>query len=374
MKNGNESVVDTVVIGGGQAGLAMGYYLAESGHQFVILDENDRPGQAWRERWDSLRLFTPAKYDGLPGKPFPGDRLAFPTKDEVADYLEGYAGTMGLPVVLGTRVDEVRNDGAGFIISAGERSWQAKNVVLATGGYRIPKTPAFASVLDPSVVQLHSKDYRNPGQLQPGPVLVVGLGNSGAEIALEVSRTHPTSVSGKPGGELPVRHGRAAARFVLPVIRFLGLHVLTLGTPIGRKVAPQFKTTAAPLIRTRTKELRAAGVELVPRVSGVVAGLPVLEDGTSLAVTNVVWCTGYYEDESGIGLPVPADAGNQRGVVAEMPGLYFLGREFQFAAASATLPGVGRDARYLAGVISAETRHSGGSLRGMRHITAGKLE
>ncbi|MFF2841870.1 flavin-containing monooxygenase [Paenarthrobacter sp. NPDC057981] len=366
--------LDTVVIGGGQAGLVMGFYLAQRGHEFVILDENVRTGQSWRDRWDSLRLFTPAKYDGLPGKPFPGDRLAFPSKDDMADYLEGYAESMGLPVVLGTRVDEVKKVGDGFSVSAGDRSWQARNVVVATGGYRSPKRPGFAAGLDPSIVQLHSNDYRNPGQLQPGPVLVVGLGNSGAEIALEVSRTHATSVSGKPGGELPVRHGRAAARFVLPVIRFLGLHVLTLRTPVGRKVAPRFRATAAPLIRTRTKELRAAGVELLSRVSGVAGGLPVLEDGTTTPVTNVVWCTGYHEDAYGMGLPVAADAGHQRGVVDAMPGLYFLGREFQFAAASATLPGVGRDAQYLAEVMGAGSGRFAGTFRGMRHIPASNID
>ncbi|MFC8040830.1 flavin-containing monooxygenase [Paenarthrobacter sp. NPDC057355] len=366
--------LDTVVIGGGQSGLVMGFHLAQRGLRFVILDENTRTGQSWRERWDSLRLFTPAKYDGLPGKPFPGDRLAFPSKDEMAAYLEGYAETLGLPVVLGTRVDKVQKVGEGFVVSAGERSWQARNVVVATGGSRISKRPDFAGGLDPSIRQLHSKDYRNPDQLQPGPVLVVGLGNSGAEIALEVSRTHATAVAGKPGGELPVRHGRAAARFVLPVIRFLGLHVLTLGTPVGRKVAPRFRATATPLIRTRTKELRAAGVELVSRVSGVVEGFPVLDDGTSMAVTNVVWCTGYHEDAYGVELPVSAETGHQRGVVDAMPGLYVLGREFQFSAASATLPGVGKDASYLAEVMGARSGLSAATFRGMRHIPAGHIE
>ncbi|MFJ4026336.1 flavin-containing monooxygenase [Paenarthrobacter sp. NPDC089989] len=344
--------MDTVVVGGGQAGLAMGYYLASQHRNFVILDENPRAGAAWRERWDSLRLFTPAKYDGLPGMLFPGDHLAFPTKDQLADFLEDYSQRFELPLVLGAGVDEVRQAADGFVVVAGERSWHARNVVVATGGHQLPKRPDFAKDLDPGIIQMHSKDYRNAQQLQPGPVLVVGLGNSGAEIALETSRTHPTSVSGKPSGELPVRHGRAGARFFLPVIRFLGLYVLTLNTPIGRKAAPGFKSMAAPLIRTRSKELRAAGVQMVSRVAGVAAGKPVLEDGTTLDVANVVWCTGYREDFSWLKLQDAGSLDHPRGVVESVPGLYFLGQEFQFAAASATLPGVGRDARYLAGVMA----------------------
>jgi putative flavoprotein involved in K+ transport len=205
--------------------------------------------------------------------------------------------------------------------------------------------------LAPSTVQLHSADYRNPGQLRDGPVLVVGLGNSGAEIALEVSRTHPTTVAGKPAGELPVKHGRAAARFALPVVRFLGLHVLNLGTPVGRKAAPAFKAHAAPLIRTKTKDLAAAGVTLAPRVTGVEEGKPVLADGTRMEVANVIWCTGFRDDFSWIA-PDLLDAGalprQHRGVALRTPGLFFLGQEFLYAAASATLPGVGRDALYLA--------------------------
>ncbi|MFJ4207001.1 flavin-containing monooxygenase [Paenarthrobacter sp. NPDC089675] len=365
--------LETVIVGGGQAGLALGHYLASQNRDFVILDENSRTGQSWRGRWDSLRLFTPAKYDGLPGKPFPGDPLAFPTKDQLADYLEAYVREFRLPVVLGARVDEVRQDGDGFLIASGERNWRARNVVIATGGYQVPKRPAFAQELNPAIVQLHSKDYRNPGQLQPGNVLVVGLGNSGAEIALEASRTHPTFVSGKASGELPVRHGRAGARFFLPVIRFLGLYVLTLNTPIGRKAAPGFKAMAAPLIRTRSKELRAAGVQLLPRVAGVTAGCPVLEDGTSLEVSNVIWCTGYQEDYSPLQLERSGLPQHYRGVVESVPGLYFLGQEFQFAAASATLPGIGRDARYLAAAMSARKLGKSSREAGQPQPNAGQL-
>lgn len=353
-ESGSGSVLDTIIVGGGQAGLALGYFLARQGRDFAILDAHQRVGDAWRQRWDSLRVFTPAKYDGLPGLPFPGDRLSFPTKDEVADYLEGYAGRFNLPVQLGVRVDRLWQENGGYAVTANGKRWECTNVVVATGGCQSPRMPDFADQLEPSIVQLHSSGYRNPGQLQPGPVLVVGVGNSGAEIALDVSRTHSTTLAGKPSAELPVRHGRTAARFVLPIVRFLGLRVLTLNTPIGRKAAPSFLGHGAPLIRTKLKDLAAAGVESVPRVSGVRDGKPVLADGRVLEVANVIWCTGFADDFACVEPPVFDDAGRplqHRGVVTQSPGLFFLGQEFLFAAASATLPGVCRDAAYLAGQI-----------------------
>lgn len=357
MSSNQNPEVDTVVVGGGQAGLAVGYWLAKEGRDFLILDQNGRAGDAWRQRWDTLRLFTPAKYDGLPGSPFPGDRLAFPTKDQLADYLEDYVRRFDLPFVPGIRVDEITRDGEAFTVKAADRTWHARNVVIATGGHRIPKRPHFAEELDPAILQLHSQEYKNPGQLQEGPVLVVGLGNSGAEIALEVGSTHPTQLAGKPSAEMPMRHGRTAARFALPVVRFLGLHVLNLNTPIGRKAAPGFKSMAAPLIRTKTKDLVAAGVRLAPRLAGVSAGRPVLADGTGVEAANVIWCTGYHEDYSWVKLPVFDPHGEPRqtrGVAHDVPGVFFIGQEFLFAAASATLPGVGRDARYLARRLTTE--------------------
>lgn len=366
MSSNQNPEVDTVIVGGGQAGLALGYWLAREGRDFLILDQNHRPGDSWRLRWDSLRLFTPAKYDGLPGSPFPGDRLAFPTKDQLADYLEDYVRRFDLPFVPGIRVDEINRAGEAFTIRAGSRIWRARNVVIATGGHRIPKWPQFAGELDPAMLQLHSQDYKNPGQLRDGPVLVVGLGNSGAEIALEVGRTHPTKLAGKPSAEMPMRHGRTAARFALPVVRFLGLYVLNLNTPIGRKAAPGFKSMAAPLIRTKTKDLVAAGVHLAPRLAGVSNGQPVLADGTRVEASNVIWCTGYHEDYSWVKLPVfdlHGEPRQTRGVADDVPGVYFIGQEFLFAAASATLPGVGKDARHLARRLTKERPPTAGRRR-----------
>ena len=187
--------IDTVVVGGGQAGLAVGHHLARQGRPHVILEAADRIGSSWRNRWDGLRLFTPAKFDGLPGMPFPGPRHALPTKDEVAAYLEAYAARFDLPVRTGVLVDEVAQDASdeGWLIRAGDRRWRASQVVLATGAFRAPKVPGFAAELRPEIRQLHASEYRNPAQLRDGLVLVVGASNSGAEIAMTTVREHPTS-------------------------------------------------------------------------------------------------------------------------------------------------------------------------------------
>jgi putative flavoprotein involved in K+ transport len=356
--NGENGSFETVVIGGGQAGLATGYHLAKRDLPFVILDANERIGDAWRKRWDSLRLFTPARYSRLPGMPFPAPSISFPTKDEMADYLAAYAARFDLPVRTGVEVDGLSREGDRFVITSGNRHFEAKRVVVATGAYQVPKIPAFAGELLSSIMQIHSSQYRRPSQLQEGAVLVVGAGNSGAEIAFEVSRTHPTYLSGKPSGQIPVRHGPAAARFFLPLVRFVGHHVLTLRTPIGRKARPTFISHGAPLVRVKLKDLAAAGVEQVPRIVGTQDGRPALQDGRVLDVSNVIWCTGFREVFPWIDLPIFDENErplHERGVVVGEPGLYFVGLTFQYAVSSDVLPGVGRDAEYIAKhIVSSE--------------------
>jgi putative flavoprotein involved in K+ transport len=347
---------DTVVIGGGQAGLTAGYYLQQLDGSFVILDANDRVGDAWRKRWDSLRLFTPAHFSRLPGLRLPAPNWTFATKDELADYLEEYARHFELPVQTGITVDGLAKRGDRFVVSAGDRTYKAANVIVATGAHRIPRVPAFATELDPRIVQLHSSEYRNPSQLQEGEVLVVGAGNSGAEIGRELSHDHVCRIAGKPAGEIPVPHGTRRARVGFRAFRFFGHRVLRADTRIGRKLGPKLLAHGDPLIRTRIKDLAAAGVELVPRVVGVRDGMPELEDGRVVDVANVVWCTGFRNDEFGwIDLPVFDDDGqprHHRGVVESEPGLCFLGLVFQYSYSSDVLPGRGRDARYLAGHIA----------------------
>jgi putative flavoprotein involved in K+ transport len=347
---------DTVIIGGGQAGLTAGYYLAKQDRSFVILDAYERIGDAWRKRWDSLRLFTPACFSGLPGLPLPGPAWSFPTKDELADYLEAYAARFELPVRGGISVDGLSKADGRFIVSAGELRFEAANVIVATGAHQIPKVPPFAPELDPRIVQLHSCEYRSPSQLQEGDVLLVGAGNSGAEIAAELSRSHRCLLAGPKTGEIPVRHGTVPARFGFRVFRFLGHHVLRADTRIGRKLGPKFVSKGDPLIRTKLKDLVAAGVERVPRVVGVRDGLPVLEDDGVLDVANVVWCTGFRTDFRWIDLPVFDDDGqplHYRGVVESEPGLYFLGLVFLYSISSDVLPNRGRDAKYIARHIEA---------------------
>lgn len=206
--------VETVIVGGGQAGLSVGYHLAQRGQPFLILDAHERVGDAWRTRWDSLRLFTPGRYNSLAGMPFPGPVRSFPTKDEVADYLERYAARFELPIETGVRVDRLSKNGERFVLTAGDRQFEADNVVVAMATHQVPWTPPFASDLDPEIAQLHAGEYRNPSQLQEGAVLVVGVGNSGGEIAVEVADSHPTWLAGKESGHVPFRIEGTAARFI----------------------------------------------------------------------------------------------------------------------------------------------------------------
>jgi putative flavoprotein involved in K+ transport len=348
--------IDTIVIGAGQAGLSVGYYLKKQGRSFTILDANQRIGGSWRTRtWNSLRLFTPARYDGLPGWPFPAPGWAYPTARETADYLEAYADRFQLPVRLDTRVDRLTKQGDRYVVESGERRFVATHVVVATGFYGVPAVPEFASELDPRIVQMHSSEYREPAQLQPGDVLLVGAGNSGADIAIEVSRTHRTWLSGRDKGQIPIRIESRAARLVLPILWFVAGHVLTVKTPLGRKVRPHVLENGAPLIRVKSDDLQAAGVERVPKVLGVSDGRPLLEDGRVMDVSNVIWCTGFRQDFSWIDVPVfDGNPGpiHERGVAPE-PGLYFVGLDFLYSFASENVGGVRRDARYIAKRIAA---------------------
>jgi putative flavoprotein involved in K+ transport len=340
---------DTVVIGAGQAGLAAGYFLKKEGRSFVILDGNARVGDNWRERYDSLRLFTPAWAVALPGWRYP--TKSTPTKDEMAEFLEAYAARFSLPVRNGIRVDCVYRDDDRYIVEAGDRRFEAANVIVASGAHRDPRVPAIARELDPSILQLHSTEYRNPSQLRDGAVLVVGAGNSGADISLELSATHPTWLSGPIRGHIPPDIDTAFARNVaFRVIRFIGMHVLTQRTPIGRRVKAKFGSKGDPLVRVKPKWLDRAGVQRVGKTVAVRDGKPVFEDGTVLDVANVIWCTGYRHDLSWIDLPIFGEDGkpmHERGIVTGAPGLYFVGLPWQYSAASDVLPGVGRDAEYV---------------------------
>jgi putative flavoprotein involved in K+ transport len=352
--------IQTIVIGGGQAGLAVGYHLAKQGLPFLILDASLNIGDAWRNRWDSLRLFNPARYAGLPGLPFPARGDTFPTKEQMAGYLVDYARRFHLPVQNGVRVDRLSKEDGCFHISAGKQNFECENVVVAMSNYQSPRIPAFARNLDPGIVQLHSHEYRNPSQLRDGEVLVVGMGNSGAEIALEAARSHSTWISGTESGHIPWPIDSFYARFLLVrLVRFLGHHVLTVKTSLGRKLRPKLLHKATPLARVKPADLTKAGIARVPRVTGVRNGLPLLEDDRTLNVKNVVWCTGYHHRFPWIDLPVFGESGDPihaEGIVRDVPGMYFVGLHFLYSMTSATLIGVGRDAERIAKSVASRTQ------------------
>lgn len=353
--------IHTVVIGGGQAGLAVGYHLRKRGVPFVILESNARIGDNWRQRWDSLRLFTPARFDSIDGMPFPGASFAFPTKDEMAAYLEAYVARFQLPVRTGVHVQKVVGAADHFIVAAGETSYEADNVVVAMATFQQPRIPELARELKPDIVQVHSRAYKNPAQLRDGPVLIVGAGNSGAEIALELARAgHETILAGRDVGHIPFRMDGLPARLALArlALRVVFHRVLTVDTPPGRKLRPKLQSQGGPLIRVKPYQLAALGVERAPRLAGVQNGLPVLADGRVLDVANIVWCTGFHNGLSWIDLPVFDERGeplHERGIVPSQPGLYFVGLHFLYSLSSTMIHGVSRDAERVAQHIAKRT-------------------
>jgi putative flavoprotein involved in K+ transport len=342
---------DVIVVGGGQAGLALGYYLTRQDARFTILEAAAEPAAAWRQRWDSLRLFTPARYSGLPGQSFPGDPDRYPTRDEVVDYLTDYARRFELPVRLGSRVRSLRRVDGGYEVIAGDQAYQADQVVVATGPFQQPMVPPIAARLDPGVCQLHSSDYRRPDDIPSGAVLVVGGGNSGFQIAEELVTTHEVHLSmGSRQKPLPQR---ILGRDLFWYLDATGLIRKPADSRIGRRLAG--KDT---LIGSRPRALRRRGVRLHPRAVGAHGTDVIFGDGAKLRVGAVVWATGFTSDLSWVHAPVVDDRGrpNHRRGVTPSPGLYFLGQSWQHTRGSALLGWVKDDAEYVAGVISESTR------------------
>jgi putative flavoprotein involved in K+ transport len=344
---------ETLIIGAGQAGLATARKLQMSGRSCLVVDANERVGDGWRRQWDSLKLYSPAKYDGLPGLPFPAPPWSFPGKDDVADYFEAYAKHFDIPVLLRTRVDRLVAHGDGYAATCGEDTILADNVVVATGTFgRTPAIPEYADELDPMIMQLHSSEYRRPAQLQEGPVLVVGASHSGGDVAYEVATDHATILCGRDPGQIPTRLESPMFKVVFPVVLFMFKHVLNRRTPIGRKEMNEFRFHGGPALRVKRSDLLARGVERLPeRVVGVEDGMPILDGGRVADVTNVVWCTGFRQAFDWIDVPIFGENGwpeEMRGVVDASPGLYFCGLGFQYAAASMLITGAVRDAAFVA--------------------------
>lgn len=337
---------DVIVVGGGQAGLAMGQQLASRHVDFIILDERARPGDQWRARWDSLRLFTPAKYSSLPGMVFPSPPSHLPDKDEVADYLSRYVERFALPLRSNTRVRALRRRDQRFVITTDTIEYEAAQVVIATGPFQQPHVPSLAASLDPAIHQRHSSAYRNPFDLPEGAVLVVGAGPSGAQIALELARFRKVWLAGPDTGHLPRRlFGRDIFDWMWPVFRGA-----TLETYRGRMLRRRVSVGGDALIGLPAQALREAGVTRLPRVDAVRGGWPMCGD-TLVQPKVVLWCTGFRPAFEWIELPVFDDAGrprHERGIARDCPGLYFLGQRFQYRITSSLIGGIGDDAAYLA--------------------------
>jgi putative flavoprotein involved in K+ transport len=337
---------EVVVIGGGQAGLAIGHFLAEQGRDFTILEAAEAPAAAWRERWDSLELFTPARYDSLPGKPFPGDPDHYPTRDEVVAYLTEYA--RDLPLQLDSRVRRLSRSGTAYRIELDDRAYAADQVVVATGAFQTPRVPAIAGQLAPDVRQLHSTAYRNPAQIPGGAVLVVGGGNTGYQIAEELASTHDVHLA--VGSHQKPMPQRLLGRDIFRYLDAFGALTKSADTRIGRRMKE-----SETLVGSSPRRARRRGVRLHPRATGATGSTVAFADGTELAVRTVIWATGFAPDHSWIAAPVFAPDGTvlQRRGVTPSAGLYFLGLPWMHSRGSALLGWVKDDAAYLAGRIAA---------------------
>jgi putative flavoprotein involved in K+ transport len=350
-----EESFNTIVIGGGQAGLAVGKFLAQQDRNFVILDQNSRTGDSWRCRWDSLRLFTPSQFDSLPGMPFSKVKNYFPTKDEVADYLENYAAHFNLPVRHAVKVEKLSRTQSEYQITTNTSRLSARNVVVATGPFQRPFKPNFANQLDPEILQYHSSAYVSPQQIPGKSVLVVGAGNSGAEIAVELCQAgKKVWLSGRDVGKVPANSPLGKLFDGRPIWWFM-TKMLTVDTPIGRKMHASTAQHGTPLGRTNRVRIAAEGVMLTARLLGVQSGKPQLQVGTILPADTVIWATGFQPDYLWIDLPIFDESGyplHSRGVAKDTPGLYFIGLQFQSGLSSSLLGGVGKDAADIANQIS----------------------
>lgn len=349
----DRNVVESIsVIGAGQAGLATGYLLREFGLDFSIYADDERVGDSWRNRWDSLRLFTPAFYNNLPGLGFPADDPAYlPFKDEMADYLEAYAEEFDLPVRRGTRVTSARRQGGAFRLETTAGSVKTECVVVATGAYQQPDIPPVSEELPDDLLTIHSSEYANPSRLVNGDVLVVGAGNSGTQIATEIAEADHTGevwLVGPDRGRIPrTILGRDFYRWVGPTL----MRLKRTGI-LGRRLFERMAGRGDPVFKNEFEKMQEAGVQRVTgRVTSVEDGRPSTAEGERFDVDTVVWCTGFLPEFSWIELDVFRETGyprHTRGVVTEAPGLYFVGLPWLHRPNSSLIGGVGRDAEHVA--------------------------
>jgi putative flavoprotein involved in K+ transport len=357
---------EVIVVGGGQAGLAIGYFLAHQGREFTILEAGSEPAIAWRERWESLKLFTPVRYSSLPGLAFPGDPNSYPTRDEVVAYLSDYGRRFELPVELDSRARSIRRSNGTYLVELDDRTYEADQVVVATGPFQVPFVPAIAERLDPEVVQFHSTAYRTPDDIPGGPVLVVGGGNTGFQIAQELAASREVHLSvGSRQTPLPQR---IFGRDLFWYLQATGLIRKTTESRIGRRLEGR-----DTLIGSRPRTLRRRhGVHLHGRAVDATGRTVTFADGEKLDVGAVIWASGFRVDHSWIDVPVFDDKGrvvHQRGVT-ESPGLYFLGLSWLHTRGSALIGWVKDDAQYIAHQIAALQRTAPAQRRAPERVAA----
>jgi putative flavoprotein involved in K+ transport len=340
----------TIVIGGSQSGLAVGYYLKKIGEDFLILDASEKVGQTWSNRWDSLQLFSPPSVNKMPGWSFPSSKGGPDTKDEMAAYLSAYALKFDLPIKCGIKVNLVSKEGSSFSIDTTAGNLTAERIIVATGAHQFPYIPAYAAGISSDIFQVHSDHYRCPSALPPGNVLVVGSAISGMQIALEVVKSRKTTIAGKPSYIIP--------RGLSPISKrldwWLLQHLLTIKTPMGRKVKPQF-IKGGGVFPYLVREMKESTISLQTRITGVKDKLPMLENGETIATSVIIWCTGHRPNFSWIQECVTDERGwpvTERGV-SSTAGLYFIGMPFQYGLTSSLVAGVRRDAEFIANKIRA---------------------
>jgi putative flavoprotein involved in K+ transport len=340
---------EVAVIGAGQAGLAMGYYLAQQGRRFLILDRGDSVASAWRERWESLTLFTPRRYSALPGLLFPGDPDGYPTRDEVIEYLERYAEEFGLPIEFNSDVRRLSRQRERFRLAIDGRTITTDQVVIATGPFQTPYVPELAKELDAGVWQAHSTGYRRPSDVPDGSVLVVGGGNTGFQIAKELSSTHQVVLSvGTRQKPLPQR---VVGRDLFWWLTKTGLIHKTVESRLGRRLKDR-----DTLIGSSPREIRRRfGVDLRARAIASSGRTVRFEDGSEIQVDAVIWATGYRPDYTWVDLPLfdPDGRLRHRRGVTDVPGLYFVGLTWQHTRGSALIGWVKDDAEFIAERIAA---------------------
>jgi putative flavoprotein involved in K+ transport len=347
--------MDVLVIGGGQAGLVMGYHLAERGHRYLIVDAGTEIGHVWRSRWDSLQLFTPAQFDNLPGMPFPAAKDTYPGKDDVADFLQAYAARFQLQVQLNTTVESLTSSDDGYVVTSGRDDVRARQVVVATGPFHTPFVPPIAKDLDPEVTQIHSVDYSRAQTLPAGKILVVGAANSGCQIALELSATHTVELA--VGERIPTIPQRPLGRDVWWWASGLKLDRVTAGSRLGKRLAERDQ-----VIGGGPRQLaKRHGVRIRARATMATGRTVTFADGTAAEFDAVVWATGFKANHAWIDVPGIMDEQgrilHQRGVTPS-PGLYMLGLTWQHTRTSALLGWVGSDASYLADQIASHSDES----------------